>query len=425
MKISVIIPVWNGAAVISQCLEAIYKQSSPEPLELICVDNGSTDSSATLIGEQFPQATLLTQPTNLGFAGGVNVGLRAATGDLLVLLNQDCLVQPGWLDALRQAVTQNPALGIVGGQIFNADGSVNHAGAVLERPLAYGRHLTTNNQLIEYVTGAMFGITRRTWETVGEFDEGFFPAYFEEVDYCFRAHQARFEIGYVQKATAVHLFNNKSWQTDPIRHSANQHAMRYRFIAKHYDLMELEPFFSAEAAAIKEEIYYEQALGRLLALRQLLPALPAAQASRAAHLNQTRTPAEARTLNTQFTSLLHYALDAAIHTSLKRQPEPPSPLDHAWQHTWQQLQTLQQQELDLLSRIYFIKPEEAADEPNRKRWWRLLVLRPFSFFIGRDYYLLGQLNTLHVARLDQMNKLNRLLERRLLLLETLTRYEHR
>jgi GT2 family glycosyltransferase len=425
MRVTVVIPVWNGETVLEACLTAVFNHSSPHLQNVICVENGSRDGSRQLIATQFPQVTLLPQPTNLGFAGGVNVGLRAAAGDLLVLLNQDCLVQPGWLDALCQTIEQNPAMGIVGGQIFNADGSVNHAGAILERPLAYGRHLTTEDGQVEYVTGAMFGITRRAWETVGEFDEGFFPAYFEEVDYCFRASQAGLAIGYVPEATAVHLFNNKSWQTDPIRHTANQHAMRYRFVAKQFSLEQLASFFAAETDAIKEEIYYEQAIGRLLGLRQLLPSLPNIQALRAQHLQQTRTPEEARTLQTQFTELLHHALDAALHTSLLRQPTAPSTLDTAWQNTWQRLNTLQQQEHELLSRIYFIAPGAGADEPSWKRWWRLLVLRPFSFLIGRDYYLLSQLNTIHVARLDQMNKLNRLLERRLLLLETLTRYEYR
>lgn len=425
MRATVIIPVWNGEAVLEECLTAVLTPPSPHLHELICVDNGSQDGSRQRIAAKFPQTILLPQPTNLGFAGGVNVGLRAATGDLLILLNQDCVVQPGWLDALCRAIEQNPAWGIVGGQIFNADGSLNHAGAVLQRPLAYGHHLTTANQPIEYVTGALFAITRRAWETVGEFDEGFFPAYFEEVDYCFRAHQAGFAIGYAAGATAVHLFNNKSWQTDPIRHSANQHAMRYRFVAKQFSLAELEPFFTAETEAIQQEIYYEQAIGKLLGLRQLLPSLPDIQNVRARQLQQSRPPEEARTLQTQFTELLHHALDATLSTSLQREPVAPSPLDRSWQETWQRLQTLQQQEHDLLARIYFIKPGEAAHEPGWRRWWRLLVLRPFSFLIGRDYYLLSQLNTLHVARLDQMNKLNRLLERRLLLLETLTRYEHR
>jgi GT2 family glycosyltransferase len=425
MQASIVIPVWNGESVIQECLTAVFNQASSVLHEVICVDNGSLDNSKQLIETQFPQVTLLPQPVNLGFAGGVNVGLRAATGDLRVLLNQDCVVQPGWLEALCQTAESNEGIGILGGRILNADQTVNHAGAYLERPLAYGRHFTTNEHPVEYVTGAMFAITRRAWETVAEFDEGFFPAYFEETDYCFRAKQCGFEIAYVPGATAVHLFNNKSWQTDPIKHSANQHAMRYRFIAKHYSQPELKDFFSAETNAITAEIYFEQAVGRVLGLRQLLPDLSAVHKIRTKHLNSPRPPEEEKLLTTGFTQLLHNALDAAINTTVQRQPEQPTALDTTWQETWQRLQHLQSQEHELLSRIYFIAPGTGENEPRWKRFWRLLVLRPFSFLIGRDYYLLAQLNTIHVARFDQMSKLSRMIERRLTLLETITRYEHR
>ncbi|MAT96721.1 MAG: hypothetical protein CL608_06215 [Anaerolineaceae bacterium] len=425
MQASVVIPVWNGESVIQECLTAVFNHSSTLLCEVICVDNGSQDNSRQLIETQFPQVILLPQPVNLGFAGGVNIGLRAAKGDLQVLLNQDCIVQPGWLESLCQAVESNKSVGIVGGRILNADNTVNHAGAYLERPLAYGHHITTEDHPVEYVTGAMFGITRHAWETVGEFDKGFFPAYFEETDYCFRAKNCGFEVGYVAEATAVHLFNNKSWQIDPVKHSANQHAMRYRFIAKHYSQLELTDFFSAETSAIAAEIYFEQAVGRVLGLRQLLPNLSAVHMIRTKHLNKQRTPAAAELLRTGFTQLLHNALDAAINTTVQRQPVQPSTLDAIWQETWQRLQSLQKQEHELLARIYFIAPGAGNDEPRWKRLWRLLVLRPLSFLIGRDYYLLAQLNTIHVARFDQMSKLSRMIERRLTLLETMTRYEHR
>lgn len=410
MQVSLIIPVWNGRSVIADCLSAVHAHSSNHMLEVICVDNASSDGSARLIQEKYPQVQLLCQLVNLGFAGGVNVGLRAAAGNLLVLLNQDCVVQPNWLDALCQAVASNEALGIVGGHILNADQTVNHAGAYLERPLAYGHHITTEDHPVEYVTGAMFGITRRAWETVGEFDEGFFPAYYEETDYCFRAKKCGFEIGYVPEATAVHLFNNKSWQTDPIDHSANQHAMRYRFIVKQYSQIELEQFFPAETKAISEEIYYEQAIGRFLGVRQLLHSLNSILAARTAHLNSPRSPEEVKWLTANFAQLRQHALQIATQKE--------------WQETLQMLQNYQQQEHDLLSRIYFIEPGTGSNESRWKRLWRLLVLRPLSFLIGRDYYLLAQLNTVHVARFDQMSKLQRLIERRLLLLEAVTRYEH-
>lgn len=425
MQASIIIPVWNGEAVIEECLTAVYEQSIPYLHEVICVENHSQDDSRQLIERKFPQVQLLPQPANLGFAGGVNVGLRAATGDLLLLLNQDCVVQSGWLAALCRAIEQNETLGIVGGQILNADGSVNHAGAYLERPLAYGRHITEENRSVEYVTGAMFGITRQAWQAVGDFDEGFYPAYFEETDYCFRARQAGFAIDYVPQATAVHLFNNQTWQADRIRHNANQHAMRYRFVAKHFSLAELAAFFQAESEAIVAEIYDAQAVGRLLGLRQTVTALDAVHAARAADLNKPRPPEEQRRLQNEFTQLLHRAMDAAVNTSLQRQPEPPGVLDTTWQEAQQRLQQLQQQEHDLLRRIYFVSPGEAGKEPGWKRWWRLLILRPLSFIIGRDYYLLAKLNTIHVARFDQLTKLNRLIERRLTLLEVIIRYEHR
>lgn len=73
MNVAVVIPVWNGASVIEACLTAVFSQTHAHLHEVICVDNGSHDQSKQLIEAQFPQVTLLPQPVNLGFAGGVNV----------------------------------------------------------------------------------------------------------------------------------------------------------------------------------------------------------------------------------------------------------------------------------------------------------------------------------------------------------------
>ncbi|MBN1247210.1 MAG: glycosyltransferase, partial [Anaerolineae bacterium] len=85
MQTSVIVPVWNGSADIEACLKAVYEHSGGELLEVICLDNASEDDSVERIRKHFPQVRLLQQPINLGFAGGVNVGVDAARGDLLVL----------------------------------------------------------------------------------------------------------------------------------------------------------------------------------------------------------------------------------------------------------------------------------------------------------------------------------------------------
>lgn len=429
MQASVVIPIWNGETVLGDCLNALFARSSTALHEVICVDNASADGSARLIRAQYPQVTLLPQPVNLGFAGGVNVGLHAASGDVLVLLNQDCVVQTGWLDALIAGLADNPSFGIVGGTVLNADGSVHHAGACLQRPLAYGEHLhdatDPTPRAVDYVTGALFGITRAAWDAVGPLDDGFYPAYYEETDYCYRARRHGFEIGYVPGATAVHLFNNKEWQRDPVRHTANQHAMRYRFICKHFDRDTLADFWPAETAATHAEAYYDQAIGRLLGLRQTLQNLPAILERRQRDLAEPATAVHQRYLTGGLTDLLRHAFDAAETLGGRHAPAPPAAGDETWQQIHQRLTALQKQEHDLLARIYFRVPGDAAPEPGWKRLWRLGVLRPLSFITGRDYLLLAQLNTVHVARFDQMARLQRHIERRLTLLETLTTYEHR
>jgi len=129
MQASIIIPVWNGASVVIDCLDALYMHSGSELLEVICVDNDSSDESVVRITEAYPQVRLIHEPVNLGFAGGVNAGMEAAQGDIFILLNQDCIVRPGWLKAFLQALEVYPQYGIVGCTIYNADGTLNHTGA--------------------------------------------------------------------------------------------------------------------------------------------------------------------------------------------------------------------------------------------------------------------------------------------------------
>src|SRR5205085_10407030 len=106
-QFSVIIPAWNGAALLPACLDALARQAPP-PLEIIVVDNASSDGTAALLADRYPQVRLLGQTQNLGFAGGCNAGLRAARGDLLVLLNQDTVPEGGWLEALLKAFERQP-----------------------------------------------------------------------------------------------------------------------------------------------------------------------------------------------------------------------------------------------------------------------------------------------------------------------------
>jgi len=253
MKASVIVLSWNGMEYLGDCLSALLSQDYPD-FEVIVVDNGSSDGSADLVTARFPQARLIRNGRNLGFAGGNNVGLQAATGDVMVLLNQDTVVQPGWLGALVEALSIDSGIGIVGGKALYPDGIVQHAGGyVNERGEGshYGYQQQDAGQFdqardVDYVTGAALAITRRAFGAVGGLDEGFAPAYYEDVDWCYQVRRAGFRVVYTPQAVLIH--KEASAVTD-VSHERMCvfHRNRLRFVLKHWLLDRLvDEFVPAE-----------------------------------------------------------------------------------------------------------------------------------------------------------------------------------
>jgi GT2 family glycosyltransferase len=239
MKASVIILSWNGMDYLSDCLIAVLSQSYPD-FEVIVVDNGSIDGSADLVAEQFPQVQLVRNGHNLGFAAGNNVGLRAATGDVLVLLNQDTVVHDGWLAELVAAL-DDPTVGIVGCKLLYPDGTIQHAGAYLHGVRGESEHIGRREPDIgqydkpgevDFVTGASIALKRSTLVRIGPLDEGFTPAYYEDTDWCYRARSAGLRIVYWPAATVTH-FESVSTQTDSYAHKAVYHHGRLRLLFKH------------------------------------------------------------------------------------------------------------------------------------------------------------------------------------------------
>ena len=111
--LSVIIVSWNGMRQLPECLATLLPQLSPEA-EVILVDNGSTDGTADWARANHPHAYTIELPENLGFAGGVNAGLRAARGELLLLINDDAFVEPGFVAALLDTMARRPDIGAAG-----------------------------------------------------------------------------------------------------------------------------------------------------------------------------------------------------------------------------------------------------------------------------------------------------------------------
>lgn len=181
---------------------------------LYVVDNGGRDEAA--LRAALPRATVLTTPRNLGFAGGANVGLRAALGDgadAVLLVNDDAHLADdavSWLDA----ALDEPRAGIVGPALLDADhrGTIESLGLRLDartgrlRELERGRPLRAagaTRRDVQAVSGCVALIAREVLERVGLLDEGFF-FYFEDVDLCLRAGRAGFRVLAEPRAVALH-----------------------------------------------------------------------------------------------------------------------------------------------------------------------------------------------------------------------------
>jgi GT2 family glycosyltransferase len=141
--VSIVIVNYNGAEVLPPCLHSVFAQPY-RPIDVLVVDNGSTDSSREIVQKDFPAARWLPQGQNLGFAEGNNVGVRAAQGDLVVLLNNDTEVEDGWITGLLRSL-RKPGVAVVTSRVvtdgvpsefYTMNGSVNYLGYNIMRVFA-------------------------------------------------------------------------------------------------------------------------------------------------------------------------------------------------------------------------------------------------------------------------------------------------
>lgn len=209
---SVIIPNWNGAHHLPVCLEALQDQTYPA-VEIIVVDNGSTDGSQRLIEEQYPEVRLLALDTNLGLTGGNNVGFRAAEGEILISLNNDTEAHPGFVEALMAAMEEQPEAGMVASKmlLFDRRDTLHSAGDGYGKdgiPFNRGVWQRDEGQFDEpgWIFGGCGGAVayrRAMLDGVGLFDESFFM-YCEDVDLNWRSQLAGWRCWYTPRAIVYH-----------------------------------------------------------------------------------------------------------------------------------------------------------------------------------------------------------------------------
>jgi len=206
--ISIIVPAFNQLEYCRQCIQSIHLHTA-RPYRLILVDNGSTDGVSEFF-DGVPGAMVVHSNTNLGFAGGVNLGLARAEGDV-VLLNSDTIVPMGWLAVLRRALLREDDIGMTGPMSNCVSGPQHIPGlefTSLDDINAFAATCATQNagqyQDVDRLVGFCLLIREEALKKVGLFDESFGIGNFEDDDYCLRARQAGYRLRIARDAFVFH-----------------------------------------------------------------------------------------------------------------------------------------------------------------------------------------------------------------------------
>jgi GT2 family glycosyltransferase/lipopolysaccharide/colanic/teichoic acid biosynthesis glycosyltransferase len=251
LPVSVIVVTYNSMAVIGDCLRSLAGGAEVE--EVLVVDNASDDGGPEWIEREFPWVRVLRNERNVGYARGVNRGLREAKGRHGLVINPDVRVRPGAIAALCRRLEEDPSAGIVGPKLLNPDGSLQYSCRRFYTPATFiarrtflGRllrlgavdraHLMVDadhdrTMSVDWLIGAAMLVRREALDDVGPMDERFF-LYFEDVDWCYRMEKRGWRVLYHPEAVMVHQHQRESARK-PLGRSLRSHLASWiRFYEK-------------------------------------------------------------------------------------------------------------------------------------------------------------------------------------------------
>src|SRR2546422_7333970 len=198
IKASVIVITYNGRHHLDACFSSLEKQSA-DAYETILIDNGSQDDSADFVRRKFPRVRVIESKTNLGFAGGNNLAAKEATGDVLVFLNDDTEVDPGWLERLLSPFDSDPRVAIAGCKMidfFDRDVEIRVLCDLFGSAINYGVPRSPDSPGYEdvfYVPGFALAIRKAVFREVGGFDDSYFM-FAEDIDLDWRGLLCRYRM---------------------------------------------------------------------------------------------------------------------------------------------------------------------------------------------------------------------------------------
>lgn len=255
IDISIVIVNYNVRDFLNNCLHSIYKSETKLNYEIIVVDNNSTDKSVAFLKDKFPQVKFIELKDNLGFSKANNIGFKEANGKYVLILNPDTIINPDTLQVMYNYMEEHPEVALSGCKVLNADGSFQYAcrrgfptpwasftklfglQAIFPKSKLFAQYNQTfrptdETYYIDALIGAFMFARLDVIKKINGFDEDFFM-YGEDIDICYRIHEAGHKVAYVHSTSITH-FKGESTRRSSINEIRHFYEAMEIYVKKHY-----------------------------------------------------------------------------------------------------------------------------------------------------------------------------------------------
>ncbi|MDD5528857.1 MAG: glycosyltransferase family 2 protein [bacterium] len=254
MKLSICIPSYNMKALLKECLLSIYRFKPKDTFEIIVGDDNSTDETAKMVKEDFPDVVFIKHSIKQGTTKNSNHLFRKAKGEFIMWLGADSVIQEGTFDRMLNFMREHPETGIVGPKLLNPDGTIQYNGRKFPTVFKIAKATLCNkickNYNFVYEKWRNYDKTEEVDEVaaegllfrqsllnkIGYFDESL-VLFYQEIEWCFRAKRAGWKVYYLPEAKIKHYWSNPSASTS--EKIFQIHSDEFYFFSKHFPRLQI------------------------------------------------------------------------------------------------------------------------------------------------------------------------------------------
>ncbi len=213
LQSSIIIPVFNKVEYTFECIRSLLRAIDLQKTEIIVVNNASTDDTSRMLAYMQDFVHTINNQENMGFVDACNQGANVARGAYLIFLNNDTMVESGWLKHLVETVEEDDSVGAVGSMLIYPDGRLQEAGGIVWMDGSahnYGRGQSPDERKfnyareVDYCSGASLLVRKELFDQLGGFDESYSPAFYEDTDLCFGIRSLGYRVMYQPASRLIH-----------------------------------------------------------------------------------------------------------------------------------------------------------------------------------------------------------------------------